>query len=190
LSGSAADLALETILNCGSFDAQQRGISTLTLEIDLINTPGTDENIFVLGEAVDPYPGGPGLVPILDKQTFNASIGGNVLGKQNAFLYGDVLHSMLDGFHLLPAAGTLDNFLINFNNNKILQRTDSENRFLQSVDNLRTPKTGLYSFDWSADGFGDQALLIGPTVTTFNLQLNATNAGSITVYQKSMGYLV
>lgn len=189
LSGSAADLALETILNCGSFDASNRGISTFTIEIDFLNTPGTVENVTILGEVVDPYPGGPGLVPIVDKQTYNAVVGGNVLGKQSAFLFGDLKHSMLDGFHLIPAAGTLDNMLINFNNNKILQRTDAENRFIQSVDALRTPQAGIYSFDWTADGFGDEALLIGPSATMFEVQLEASDAGAVTVYQKSMGYL-
>lgn len=188
LSGSASDLALETILNCGSYNANKIGISTLTLEIDVTGTPGTAETITVLGEGVDPYPGGPGLVPILDKNTFNAVAGGNTLTKTNAFNYGDLKHSMLDGLHLIPAGGTLDNFLMNFNNNKILSRTNAENRYIQSIDALRVPQAGMFSFDWTADGFGDEALLIGPSITQLELQLVAS-AGAITVYQKSMGYI-
>lgn len=192
LSGSAKDLALESTLNCGSFDEQGRGIKALTMEIVVNNTPGAGTlRVEVYGSATDPYPGGAGLIPVLTRNTFNASTGINVMSKSNAFLMGDVMHAMLDAVHLVPFAGqTLDDFYLWFNNNLILSRSDARNRFLQQRDALRVPQAGLYSFDFTADGFGDQALGIAPTATELRMQLTASGAaGNITVYQKSLGRL-
>lgn len=192
LSGSAKDLSLESTLNTGSFDEKGQGIKSLTLEVVVNNTPALGSlKISVSATATDPYPGGPGLIPILTKNTFNASVGVNVLSKSNAFLMGDIMHSMLDAIHMVPAAGqTLDQFYMWFNNNLILSRTDAQNRFKQQRDALRVPQAGLYSFDQSSDGFGDQSLGIGPTATDLRMQLTAAGAaGNITVYQKTLGKL-
>lgn len=192
LSGSEKDLSLESTLNCGSFDGKGRGITSLTCELVFNGTPAIGVlTVTPSAEATDPYPGGPGLLPILTRNVFNAVVGNNVMSKANAFLMGDIQHQMLDAIHMIPAAGTTpDNFVMWLNGNLVMQRTDLENQFKQQQANLRTPIAGMFSFDFTADGHGDQALGIGLTATEIRMQFaNAGAAGAIAVYQKSLGKL-
>lgn len=190
LSGSAKDLAIESSLNCGSFDAQGRGIGSLEVQVVVNNTPaGGTLMIRPYAEACDPYPGGPGLMKIVDKTVFNAVASTNTVTKNNGLKYGDLRHLMLDQLILIPAAGNLTNFVVKYNNNDIRKRTADRNSFIQTLDNLRTPQNGVYVIDFTEHGWGDEALNIGPSATTLELMFDSDTAGGVSIYQVSLGRL-
>lgn len=190
ISGSAKDLALETTLNCGSYDSQKRGISSVTIECDINNTPASGTlQITPQGWGYEPYPGGAGLLKVINKTTFNAVDGQNVMTKENGFKYGDLLHANFDQLFLVPVSGALDNFLFYFNNNIVRQRTDAYNRFVQKQNKVRVPQAGQYVIDMTEEGFGDQDLVFGPAGTTASLQFDDDTAGPVSVIQVSLGYL-
>jgi hypothetical protein len=195
LSGSAPDVALESILNTGSFNTSGQGISSLICEIDLINTPAGAPRILPSAQVTDPYPGGAGLVYFQDKTTFNAVVGTNTASKSNALLFGDPIHSQLDVIFMFPPAGTLDSLQMFFNNNLVLQRSAALNTDLQKRDNLRDPaalatNAGVQAIalEWSPNGYGDEVLNIASPSTDLRLIFSETNAEALELDQFSLGY--
>jgi hypothetical protein len=195
LSGSAPDVALESILNTGSFNTSGQGISSLICEIDLVGTPAGAPRILPSAQVTDPYPGGAGLVYFQDKTTYNAVVGTNTASKSNALLFGDVIHSQLDVLFMFPPAGTLDNFQMFFNNNLVLQRSLALNADLQKRDNLRDPvalvtnsAVAAVALEWSPNGYGDEVLNIASSSTDLRLIFSETTAEAVEFDQFSLGY--
>lgn len=197
LSGSAADVALESILNTGSFNKSGLGISSIIVEIDLINTPMGSPRILPSAQVTDPFPGGAGLVYFQDKTVLNAPSGQFTASKANALLFGDPIHSQLDVIFVEPAQNTttLDQHQIFFNNNLIVQRSQRYNVQLQTQDNLRTP--GAYAtalgvngiaIEWSPNGFGDEVLNIADPSTDLRWNMTANQADALNFIQFSLGY--
>ena len=193
LSGSAADLALESTLNTGSFNKAGLGISSLICEIDLVNTPAGAPRIFPFAQVTDPYLGGAGLVYFQDKTTFNPPIGGAVTAsKSNALLFGDPIHTQLDVLFIFSPTSALDNYNWYFNNNLIIQRSDAANLYFQAADNLRNPTvlrtaTGT-AFEWSPNGFGDEVLNIADPSTDLRFVYSNSVAEAQDYIQFSLGY--
>lgn len=189
-TGSSKDLAIESTLNAGSYDAQGRGIASVQFEFDINNTPGAGAlQIVPRAQVCDPYPGGPGLLKVVDKFTFNALIGTNTITKNTGLKHGDLLHSMLDALVIIPPTANLSDFVMRYNNNEIRRRSSDENLMIQRQDNLRSPQAGMWVIDMLEHGYGDEALLIGPTATNLELDFTSDAAEGITIYQISLGYL-
>jgi len=193
LSGSAPDVALESILNTGSFNSSGQGISSLICEIDLINTPAGAPRILPIAQVTDPYPGGAGLVYFQDKTTFNGVVGTNTASKSNALLFGDPIHSQLDTVFIFPLTSTLDTFQMFFNNNLIIQRTSAYNKAIQAQDDVRFP-AALFGYanaivlEWSPNGYGDEVLNIADPSTDLRLIFNSTVAEALTFAEFTLGY--
>jgi len=193
ISGSAKDLSLETNLNTGSFNKAGQGISSLICEIDIINSPAGAPRILPFAQVTDPYPGGAGIVRLLDKTSFVAVSGSNTASKSNALLYGDPNHAMLNALYIVAPTSVLSNYQFFFNNNLILQRTQAQNAYLQQVDALRDPLTFFNTYngvvlEWSPTGFGDEVLNIQDPSTDMRLIFNSTVAEALAFYQDSFGY--
>lgn len=190
-SGSPKDQSLESSLNCGSYDANGRGISALSMEIDLVNTGNGPYTIKPSGQATDPVPGGPGLVRVLTKSVTPQLAGGTQYITKPQFAFGDLLHSLLNQLHLFPLADiTLDNFVLRFNQIPVLQESDALNRFHQSsAIAYRVPQAGLWTLDFSRTGAGDEMLLIAPTQTDLQLQMDLSDVSAMRILEDALGFL-
>jgi hypothetical protein len=189
ISGSAKDLGLETSLNCGSFDGNGFGVRGLRVEIDLINTAVGAASVQITARVTDPVPGGAGLVRRFEKQTVNVAANSQYVAAKNNLLFGDPLHQLLNMLHLVPAGGTLDQFVIRHNGMQKFIRTDAYNRIVQAQDNLRTPQAGIYSIDFTERGYGDEFLQIGNPGTDLQLQFTPDANGNVNIFQDSIGVL-
>lgn len=193
LSGSAADVALESILNTGSYNKSGMGISSVIMEIDIVGSPAGAPRILPSAQVTDPFPGGAGLVYFQDKTTFTGVVGTNTASKSNALLFGDPIHSQLDTLFLFPPTSVIDPYQLFFNNNLVIQRNQALNAHLQSQDALRDPATlfGTYNatvLEWSPNGYGDEVLNIADPSTDLRLIFGSTVAEAIDFYQFSLGY--
>jgi hypothetical protein len=193
LSGSAPDVALESILNTGSYNKSGMGISSLIMEIDITGSPAGAPRILAQAQTTDPFPGGAGLVYFQDKTTFNAVVGTNTASKSNALLFGDPIHSQLDTLFMFAATSVLSDYQLFFNNNLIIQRTQGLNAYYQGQDALRDPGTLFATYnavvlEWSPNGYGDEVLNIADPSTDLRLIFSNTVAEAENFLQFSLGY--
>lgn len=192
---SAADTAkataYETSLNCGAFDKSGNGIRSLRLEIDLVNTVAGAASIQLLGHVlpIDQTRGGAGLVPRFEKQSPTVAAASQFVAAKNNLLFGDPMHMVLFGYMLAPVAGTLTDFTLRFNGYQALQRSDAQNRVVQTQDFLRLPQANVYNIDISERGYGDEWLPIGDPGTDLQLQFTPSNTGAVDIYQHTAGFL-
>ncbi len=189
ISGSAKDLALESSLNCGSFDSQGVGIGSLRIEIDVINTGVGVPTVQAIASVTNPVPGGAGFVRRFEKQTVNVSANAQYVASKNNLLFGEPRHMLLNCLHLVPAGGTLDSFVMRHNGMQTFIRSDAQNRFIQAQDGLRTPQGGYYEIDMSERGYGDEFLQIGQEGTDLQLQFTPSVTGNVDILQDSLGVL-
>jgi hypothetical protein len=202
VSGSAGDLMEATELNCGSPDASAKSINQLKIEIDVTGyAAGAGGYINLLLLAGPPFPGGPGLLKRIDKDSIVIGAGQQTLTKTNLFHVGDRQHQILDALFFIPPSdagpiqATLDNWQVWFNDNEIRQRSEYQNEFIQTIGLARAPQALLYAIDFTELGFGDKSLPIGDPNTDFYIKVLAGQnggtplPGTMTVYSYSCGYL-
>lgn len=202
VSGSAADLMEATELNCGSPDTSGKSINQLKVEVDVTGyNAGPTGFISILLLAGPPYPGGPGMLKFINKDTIVVGAGQATLTKTNLFHVGDLNHQVLDALFFFPPVdgngvqATMDNWQAWFNDNEIRQRATFENDFIQQIGLKRNPQTAFFALDFTDLGFGDRSLPIGDPQTDFYIKVQmGQNGGTplpgvMTVYQYSAGKL-
>jgi len=190
--GSAREV---TTLNCKSQDGAGREINQLTFQFTCTGVTNAASAINVYALASPPYPGGAGLVKMIDQTTFNAVAGQNVLAQNNGLNFGDASHAFLDQLFFFTTGGsTLDNWQVWYNGSEIRQRSEALNEFIQTMAApvMRASQVGAssqYVLDFTESLLGDKILAIGDPNTALQIRFTASAAGAITVYQVSEGYL-
>ena len=190
-SGSIGDATEGVCLNCNAPDSQGRKVDTLTIRlvIDTGTVAGTLGTINIKAQAMPTYPGGDGfgLVKWVRMKELNLAVGSNTIDKQSGLKFGDNQNQYLEALVLIPDAGTLDNFQLDFNGTTIRNRTAQEIIRIQNQNLRRTPQAGMYVLDWTEYGFGDKMLPIGDPNSTYELRLNSSAGGRCVMYQMVLG---
>jgi hypothetical protein len=186
-SGSPKDQAYESTLNCNIAGGGFAAISKVTLEMDLVNTGGTQPSVQLFGRCTQPVEGGPGAVYRVDKQTKSVPNGEITLTKGDMGL--DALRPYLNRITLVPiGGGTLDDFQLRYGTNDWWTISADLLRVGATEDNLRTPRAGYYILDFQEMGFGDDMLDMSAENSDILLQFVGTNtAGLFTYYVETLG---
>lgn len=189
-SGSAPDVALETILNTGSSNKAGQSITSFVTEIDIVGSPAATPLISPTAQATDYFPGGAGLLKIVSTTNILTQVtANNQLQKNQGLAFGDIIHNQLYSLFLTPITGVLDGFTFYYNTIPILQRNAAYNQYLQNEDRLRFPaQPTIYAFEWEPNGFTDEFLSIGDKSTDLQLRFADTVSESTEVVQLSAGY--
>lgn len=189
-SGSAPDVALETILNTGSANKSGQAITSFVVEIDIVGAPAATPLIVPNAQATDYYPGGAGLLKVVSTTNVLTQVtNNNQLQKNQGLAFGDIIHSQLYALFITPITGVLDGFTFYYNTIPILQRTAAYNQYIENQDFLRLPnQPTIYAFEWEPNGFTDEFLSIGDKTTDLQLRFSDTVSESTEVVQVSAGY--
>lgn len=189
-SGSAPDVALETILNTGSSNKAGQAITSFVNEIDVVGAPAATPLITPMAVATDYYNGGAGLMKIVSTTNFLTQVtNNNQLQKNQGLAFGDIIHNQLYALFLTPITGVLDGFTFYYNTIPILQRSAAYNQYYQNTDRLRFPaQPTIYAFEWSPNGFTDEFLSTGSNSTDLQLRFSDTVSESTEVVQIDAGY--
>ena len=196
-SGSSKDMSLFSTLNCGSFDANGVGIGSLRVEFDLVGCLTANigaPSIQCKALASSLTPGGPGYIRRMEYQTPQVAANTTYQAGKNALLFGDTKHRLLNRLHLVPAAGTLDNFILRHNGVQKIQRSSAENDAVINEVFIKTSQsanavTPVWTLDYTERTWGDEMLPIGDPGTDLQVQFTPSAAGNVNVYEDSMGAL-
>jgi hypothetical protein len=189
-SGSAPDVALETILNTGSFNKAKQAITSFNVQMDIVGAPAATPNVTPTAQVTDYFPGGAGLLKVVSTTNVLSQIStNNQLQKNFGLSFGDIIHNQLYLLFITPITGVLDGFTFYYNNIPVLQRTAAYNQYLQLEDRLRFPNQPVvYAFEWEPNGYGDEFLSIGDQTTDLQLKFADTASESTEIVQISAGY--
>lgn len=189
-SGSAPDVALETLLNTGSANKAGQAVTSFVVEMDVVGSPAATPLISPTAQATDKFDGGAGLMRIVSTTNILSQISNNnQLQKNQGLAFGDIIHNQLYALFVTPITGVLDGFTFYYNTIPILQRTAAYNQYLENQDRLRFPNQPvIYVFEWEPNGFSDEFLAIGDKSTDLQLRFADTVSESTEVVQLSAGY--
>lgn len=193
ITGASRDLAYESTLNCGSAGGGYTAIVDVQIELDVINTGGSQPQVSLYGRVTSPVPGGPGGVYRVDKQTKTLPSSGTVtITKAEMGL--DALRPLLNRITLVnPDSGniTFDNFLLRYGNNDWWQVSASLLQQTATEDALRTSQQpDIYVLDFQEEGWGDTPLDLSDPNADILLQFEtAGGAGgeNLVYYIESVG---
>lgn len=189
---SEKDLSTACSVNTGSNDASGQGINSFELQVDFNGTPASGTLLCNLRAGVyNAFPGGPGLIPYVDKLIFNAVAGSNTGTQQNMVNYGNIQHSFMDYHVMIPASGagtlaTTSPFDWTLNGSRQYYRYGDEQSMLNARSGNRTPQAGYYILDNTAV-WGDEFWPLADPSTSVQVQFQSTVNQSITVYERCSG---
>lgn len=197
-SASAKDLGLMATLNCGSASLDANGnptgpsIGAFKVQFTLVNTDATHTPaISCIASASAPTPGGPGLVRSFLYQSPTVSAGQTFITSKGNLNFGQPQYALLNAVHLIPASGTLDNFVVRHNGIQKRIRSSAENDFEINKGFLMSSQSanGMWSMEFAENQFGDETLAIADIGTDLQVQFTPSASGAVSILQDTMGAL-
>src|SRR5665213_3008423 len=189
---TAKDLSTAVSVNTGSPDSSGQAINSLEVQVDFNNTPSSGSLLCNLRAAVyNAYPGGPGLLPYVDKLNFVATAGINTGTQQNIINYGNIQHAFMDYHVMVPASGAGSLAVANpfdwtLNGSRQSFQYGDEQSFLDAINGTRTHQAGYYILD-NTRNWGDEYWPIASPSTQIQVQFSSVGNQSIVVYERCAG---
>lgn len=191
LSGSPRDLSYESSLNCGSAGGGFQAIQSVSIELDIIDTPAGQPTCQLIARVTAPVPGGPGAVLRVDKQSKQIAAGDVTITKSEMGL--DALRPFVNRIILIPpviAANTLTDFQLRYGTNDWWTVNANMLGMTQEEDNLHTDFVTAgtrYVLDFQEEGWGDTMLDMSSFTSDLLLKFTSANAGQLVYYVESVG---
>lgn len=173
-----------TALNTGSFDQNGRGITSLSIEID-IDGAATAPVLELTASQSERAEGGAGTIVHVTKHTRSAAGAGEF--EISDLPYGRQTSAALSRVFFKPSANDIDKIIIDRDLYTVWERSKALNEAMQN-DGVRKPQSGWIAVDKTENQYaGSPINLVG--AKDFRYRLTMTGAASITVLSEYMGAL-